>query len=177
MGDIVNFPTLLDDPELIEDLARFSEGALNQDAVKKRHRLPDNVWQQLGENDALVEKVENRKLQRIRSGQAKREKSQMLVTKAPDVLSGIMLDPAASPKHRIDSAKVLDQFSATGPEAAPTADRFIISIHLGADVEHYNKSRAIDANDPDDINGTTPNVVATITAKKPQDDDNGGEHI
>jgi hypothetical protein len=153
MGDVVSFPTsLLDDYDLLEDLARFSEGVLTQDAVKKRHRLPDSVWQQLGENDALVEKVENLKLQRIRSGLARREKSQLLAMKSPEVLSGIMLDPAANPKHRIDSAVVLDRFSANGPEKAPADDsRFIITINLNSDgsdhVEHYNKSITINADD------------------------------
>jgi hypothetical protein len=120
MGDVVDLhgqpAHLEDDHELIENLARYAEGLLSKEAVKKKHRLPDSVWENLGGDDALVEKIEDEKRRRIRNGQAKREKSQQLVVKAPDVLSGIMLDASASPKHRIDSAKVLDQFAANGPK-------------------------------------------------------------
>jgi hypothetical protein len=178
MGDIVQFSTsLLNDHELIADLCRFAEGVFSEQEVRKRHRLADSVWKDLGANDELVEKIEAEKIRRIRDGSAKRELAQKHIVRGPTVLGSIMDDANASPRHRVDAIKTLDSLAANGPEKAPAADRFIISIHLGADVEHYNKSRAIDANDPDDISGTTPNVVAAITAKKPQDDDNGGEHI
>ena len=69
--------------------------------------------------------------------------------------------PAPSPRHRIDSAKALDAFAANGPEAAPASDRFQITINLGADVLHFDKSIAIDANDIDPFNDidTTPQGV------------------
>jgi hypothetical protein len=179
MGDVIDLHGQLahleDDHELIENLARYAEGLLSKEAVKKRHQLADSVWENLGGDDALVEAIEAEKLRRIRNGQAKREKSQVLVVKAPDVLSGIMLDPAASPKHRIDSAKVLDQFAANGPQSAPAGDRFIITINLGTDVsgaevvEHYNKSIAIN---PDDVDPNDAGAVATITTTK-KDDDGG----
>src|SRR6516162_4399653 len=176
MGDVVDTRSqtahLEDDHDLIENLARYSEGLLSKEAVKTKHRLADNVWRQMGKNDRLVELIEDAKLRRIRTGLAKREKSQILVTKAPDVLSGIMLDTGASPKHRIDSAKVLDQFAANGPENAPAGDRFIITINLGTDVsgaevvEHYNKSIAIN---PDDVDPNDAGAVAAITTTKRDD--------
>jgi hypothetical protein len=55
MGDVVDFhgqpPRLEDDADLIENLARYSEGILTKEAVKKRHHSDDATWQQLGEND------------------------------------------------------------------------------------------------------------------------------
>jgi lysophospholipase L1-like esterase len=178
MGDVVDLhgqpAHLEDDHELIENLARYAEGLLSKEAVKKKHRLADSIWQQLGENDALVEAIEAEKLRRIRNSQAKRELAQKHVVKAPDVLSGIMLDANASPKHRIDSAKVLDQFAANGPQSAPAGDRFIITINLGTDVsgaevvEHYNKSIAINA---DDVDPNDAGAFAAITKK----DNDGGQ--
>jgi lysophospholipase L1-like esterase len=178
MGDVVDLhgqpAHLEDDHELIENLARYAEGLLSKEAVKKKHRLADSIWQQLGENDALVEAIEAEKLRRIRNSQAKRELAQKHVVKAPDVLSGIMLDANASPKHRIDSAKVLDQFAANGPQSAPAGDRFIITINLGTDVsgaevvEHYNKSIAINA---DDVDPNDADAFAAITKK----DNDGGQ--
>jgi hypothetical protein len=178
MGNVINFPISLDSDicrELIVDCARYSEGLLTEKEVKKKHRFDDATWERLGQDDALVEAIEAEKLRRVRSGLAKRELAQKHVVKAPDVLNTIMLDPAASPKHRIDSAKVLDQFAANGPENAPAGDRFIITINLGTDVsgaevvEHYNKSIAINA---DDVDPNDAGAVAAITTTK-KDDDGG----
>jgi len=174
MGNVINFPISLDSDicrELIVDCARYSEGLLTEKEVKKKHRFDDATWERLGQDDALVEAIEAEKLRRVRSGLAKRELAQKHVVKAPDVLNTIMLDPAASPKHRIDSAKVLDQFAANGPEAAPAADRFIITINLGSDVLHFDKSIAIGP-DPDRPNEVDTTMLPIIAAKK-KDDGNG----
>jgi hypothetical protein len=162
--------------ELIVDLSRFYEELLSEAAIRKKYRFDDKTWESLGNDDKLVEMVEAEKIRRIRTGEAKREKAQVLITKAPDVLSGIMLDTSASPKHRIDSAKVLDTFT-TGPGAtAPTGDRFVIQINLGADTERYSKSIKIDPTDEDPFNPTPPEVLAAIAAKKKRDDD-GGDYL
>lgn len=169
MGDVVKFPgALIDDHTFIVDCARFAEGLLTEKQIKKQYRFDDATWDHLGTDELLVEKIEEEKLRRIRDGSAKRELAQKHVTKAPDVLSGIMLDANASPKHRIDSAKVLDQFAANGPDAAPAGDRFIITINLTADggnsdtdVLHFDKPLALG---PDD--SAPQDAVAAITSKK-----------
>ena len=180
MGDIVSFPTSLEDnADFVADLCRFAEGLLTEAAVKKKYRFDDSTWDALGSDDALVEKIEAEKVRRIRNGSAKRESAQQLVVQAPNVLGGIMLDANASPKHRIDSAKALDAFAANGPEAAPASDRFQITINLGSDVLHFDKSIAIDANDVDPFNDTDttpPGLLAAIAANK-RKDDGGGEPL
>ena len=178
MGDVVDLkgqPAHLEnDLEFIADCCRFAEKILTEAQVRKKYRLPDDIWERLGSNDALVEKIEAEKIRRIRDGSSKRERAQLLVVQAPDVLSGILLDANASPRHRIDSAKALDDFAANGPDAAPASDRFQITINLGADldgkpvIEKYDKSIAINADD-------TPPVRAAITAKKREE--NGGEPV
>ena len=103
---------------------------------------------------------------------AKRELAQKHVVKAPDVLNTIMLDPAASPKHRIDSAKVLDQFAANGSEAVPAADRFIITINLGSDVLHFDKPIAIgaDPDPPNEVDTTMLSIICLLyTSPSPRD--------
>jgi len=163
-----------DDHEFVVDLARFAEGITTEEAIRKKYRLADDVWTKLGGDDELVRAITDEKTRRIRSGATKRERAQMLVVAAPDVLSGILLDANASPRHRIDSAKALDDFAANGPDAAPASDRFQITINLGADldgkpvIERYDKSIAINADD-------TPPVRAAITAKKREE--NGGEPV
>ena len=81
--------------------AGYSENILSEAAVKKKYRFDDATWASLGDNEALIEKIEAEKTRRIRNGDTKRERAQVLVTQAPDVLGGIMLDASASPKHRI----------------------------------------------------------------------------
>lgn len=183
MGDIVTFPTsLLNDHELIADLCRFAEGIFSEQEVRKRHRLAENVWKDLGANDELVEKIEVERVRRIRDGSAKRELAQKHIVRAPTVLSNIMDDTNASPRHRVDAVKTLDVLAANGPEAVAAAARFVIRIDLSADtqnsdhVENYSKAIKIDPTDEDPFNPTPPEVLAAITAKKPQDDGNGG-HI
>src|SRR4029077_6530084 len=104
--------------ELIIDLCRFSEELMTEKTIRKKYRLAETAWQALGTDERCVELVELEKLRRIRDGSSKREKAQKLVVRAPDVLAGILEDPNANPRHRIDSAKALDDFAANGPGAA-----------------------------------------------------------
>jgi len=180
MGDIVdlrNRPIPLEDDELIENLARFADGTLSEAAVKARHHLSNEDWAALGESDKLVELVEACKLRRIRSGATKRERAQIEIVDAPPILGGIMRDPNANERHRIDSIKTLDALASTGAEAAAAGARFEITINLGSDTEHYSKSIAIDPNDTDPNDVDTTNVIAAITMNKPRDDGGGQGHI
>jgi hypothetical protein len=183
MGEVVDLhgqpAHLEDDLEFVADCCRYAENILSEAAVKKKYRFDDATWEKLGSNDALVEAIEAEKIRRIRNGSAKRERAQQLVVQAPDVLGGIMLDANASPKHRIDSAKALDAFAANGPEAAPASDRFQITINLGSDVLHFDKSIAIDANDVDPFNDTdtTPQGLLAAVAANKRKDDGGGEPV
>jgi hypothetical protein len=170
--------SLIENHEFITDCARYAEGLLTEKEVKKKHHFDDVTWERLGEDDALVEAIEAEKSRRVRSGLAKRELAQKHVVKAPDVLNTIMLDCAASPKHRIDSAKVLDQFAANGPETAPAADRFIITINLSADgsnpdanVFHFDKPLAVGPDDTKDIDSTSQELLPMIGANRREDDD------
>jgi hypothetical protein len=174
MTDVVNFPISLDcdlGRELIVDCCRFAENILTEQQVRKKYRFDASAWEALGSNEALIEKIEAEKLRRMRDGSTKREKAQALIVKAPGILDGIMSDPAASPRHRVDAIKVLDDFAANGPQTAP-GDRFVITINLGADVdgkpviEHYNKSLAVDANDGVDDAPQPQGVIAAIATSK-----------
>jgi hypothetical protein len=171
MGDVT---ALLEDRDFITDFARYCEGLLDEKFLRRKYQFAESVWEGLGRDDALVKLIEDEKLRRIRDGSSKRERAQQHVIKAPDVLSGIMLDPGGSAKHKIDAAKVLDQFADNGPQSAPASERFVIQINLGADangkeiVERYSKSIAIDVNDtePNDPNATTQELVAIVASNK-----------
>jgi hypothetical protein len=180
MADIVDLrgrPVPLEDDELIENLARFADGTLTEQAVKARHHLSNDEWAALGESDRLVELVEAAKLRRIRTGATKRERAQLEIVDGPQILGKIMRDPNANERHRIDSIKTLDALASTGAEAAAAGARFEITIVLNSDVERYSKSIAIDANDVDPNEIDRPqSALATIT-NRPKGDDDGQEHI
>jgi hypothetical protein len=138
--------------ELLADLARFSEGLYTEQFVRRKYRdlLNDDDWVHLATDDLLVEMVEAEKVRRVRNGSFKRERAQQHVTKAPDILEKILSDERASPKHRIDAAKTLDQFADNGPQSTPEADRFIIRIDLtagGGEVLEFNKTLRPKPND------------------------------
>ena len=86
MSDVANAPIdLANNSELIADLARFSEGVLTEQQIRRKWRhLDDNVWE--APDDALVDAVEAERVRRVRSGRAAREKAQNLAVQAPDIL-------------------------------------------------------------------------------------------
>src|SRR5262245_26007053 len=130
MDDVTN---LVDDEAFVLAMARYADGVWSEAQVKRRFRFDDATWQKLGADDRLVEKIENLKELRIRRGNTKRERAQQRVVQAPEVLEKIMMSADASPRHRIDAAKALDDF-ANGPEAATpaaAASQFLIRIDLG----------------------------------------------
>src|SRR5262249_49664303 len=133
-GDAVNSP-LIENHEFIADLARYAEGLLSEQQVKKKYHFDDATWERLGENDALVEAIEAEKTRRIRNGSTKREKAQLHIVKGPDVLEKIMSDDSANPRHKVDAIKALDALADNGPRATTAADRFVIHIDLTADAK------------------------------------------
>jgi hypothetical protein len=153
VGDVVNIKPIptRDDISFVQDMARFSEGITDEAAIRKKYRLTNDVWEALGNDDDLVRAITDEKTRRVRDGSFKREKSQQLVVRAPDVLSKIMDDDSQSARHRIDSCKVLNDLAANGPEnTAPMADRFQIIIRLDADTTlQFDKGRTVDPNDHD----------------------------
>jgi hypothetical protein len=155
--------------ELVQDLCRFSESILTEKQIRKKHRLNEHDWEAMGADEALLEKIEAESIRRMRDGSTKREKSQLHVMKAPDVAARVMLDETANNRHRLDACKLLDEFSATGPDAVPAGDRFIISIVLNADggadvVEHYDKAIKVGL-------GDNPTGIAAKT------ESDGDEHL
>jgi hypothetical protein len=169
VSDIVD--DLINDHEFIVTLARFADGLTTQAAIKKRYKFTDDVWEQLGSNEALVEKIEAEKARRIRRGDTAREKAQRLYVQVPDVLGTIMNDPSSSARHRIESAKELRVVADNGPETAPPAstEKFQIVINLGADVPPlvFNKSIAVGPHGDID---TAPQEL--LLANKREDDSN-----
>jgi hypothetical protein len=103
MGEVDLQTNFVDDAGLITDLAKFSSGDMTEKQVRKRHRLSEDAWQRMAEDENLVEKIELEKERRIRSGETKRERAQAYATEVPKVANSILQDDRAtkaSPRRR-----------------------------------------------------------------------------
>jgi hypothetical protein len=180
MGEVVELKPapLVEDHEFVVDLARFRENLLDEKAIRKKYRFDEATWLALGDDDELIRKVEQESIRRVRDGSAKKERSQQLITKAPNILDSIMSDPAQSARHRVDAIKTLDGMAAPlAAAAAGQSDRFIISIILNSDdgsaphTLHFDKSRTIDPHDVDRANDIDTTPWEMLAAKKTDGDD------
>jgi len=125
---------LINNHELISCLAQFADGTLEEKYIRRKfHLLDEAAWELLGKDDALVEKIEEERIARIRSGATKRARAQQLIIKGPAILDSIATSPKTSDKHKIDAVKALDSLTGN-PAEAEQQDRIVIRIDLGADV-------------------------------------------
>jgi len=147
---------------------RFTQ-PISEAAVRKKYHFDESTWESLGKDDALVERIEAEKLQRIRNGSAKREKAQQLIVKGPEILDGIMSDSKASPKHKVDAIKTLDALAANGPRAAEEQDRVVITINLGGDEKLVVDTlvKPIPPNTDGKIIDATPSPIHTVDEPPP----------
>src|SRR5262249_6124313 len=165
---VANLPqSHIDNLEFITDLARYAEGLFTEQQVKKKHHFDDATWARLGEDEALIEKIEAEKTRRIRSGATARERAQVLFAETPTVLGNILNDDDMSPRHRIESAREIRQIAANGPENRSAADRFVIKIDLTADAKL--RSTEPDPNDVIIIDATPRKTPAAITDQSKDD--------
>jgi len=151
--------SLRENSELVQDLCRYAENLASESAIRKKWRLSEKTWELLGADDELVRAVEEAKAARVRSGAQKRERAQAYIVRAPNVLASIMDDTHASPRHRIDSAKVLNAIADPGPEAEQR-DVVIVRIDMSA---------GSDTKDPKDVL-TIEAAVRPSTPKQIEDD-------
>jgi len=163
------------------DCTRHVEELVSAEQLKAKYQLTEEAWRQLADNEPLQQAVERAKERRIRSGEAAREKAQHLFVTAPSVLSNILNDSTASPRHRIEAARELRQTAAVGSEAAtPTAERYTISIILSAD-EKLVVDKQLGKVDPrddkiidhDDHDDDTAPLLALIAANKQRNNGDG----
>ena len=154
---------LKDNHEFVSDCCRYNEGVLSEAAVRKKWHFDAATWELLGSDDELVRAIEETKIQRVRNGAAKRERAQQHVVRGVDVLSAIMDDPNANPRHRVDSVKALDTLADPGPQTTLPAEKFIITIDLTGD------SKLKDPRDILTIDATPLKTPAAIMDKTEDD--------
>jgi hypothetical protein len=129
-----NTTPLIENHELIQDLARYVEGIVTERNVRKKHRLAESDWERLGSDEVFIEAIKRERERRVRNGATARERAQKLFTETPEVLGNILNDDEMSARHRIEAAREIRAVAATGPEEhSTTEERYVIRIDLGAD--------------------------------------------
>jgi|SRR5262245_23957171 len=132
--------TLITNTEFLTDMARFAEGLASEKDIRKKHRLAESDWERLGSDEAFIEAIKRERERRVRNGATARERAQKIFTETPEVLGNILNDDDASARHRIEAAREIRAVASVGPEVQSPAERFVITINLGADqVLRFNK--------------------------------------
>jgi hypothetical protein len=190
----VNSPTalLIDNDAFILDMAPFSTGDISEQSIRRKYgKLSDVEWTALGSDEQLIDKIEAEKLRRIRSGECKRERAQQYVT---EVSRDILTNAGASPRHRIDAGRTLNDLAANPSQSSPDNSRFQITIVLNADgssdtrdVIHFDKPIAIGTEDdtgtkidkPNTIDADEPDCVDTamLIAASKRGNESGGQPL
>jgi hypothetical protein len=142
----------------ITDATRAGEGVISDQDLLEKYELSIEELQTIANIKAVGRAIRNEREHRLRSGIATRELAAKSYFKAPTVLDSILTDPSANARHRIESARELRVISTPENQNGPAQnERFVISIVLNSDVETYDKSYKIDANDtPPEPELTTP---------------------
>src|SRR5262249_3768219 len=74
---------LTKDAGFVEDMARFSAGILTEAHLRMKYHLVDEaMWEQLGNDTALIERIQLEATRRLRSGATKRELAQNRIVAA-----------------------------------------------------------------------------------------------
>jgi hypothetical protein len=134
--------------QFVVDCTRAAEGLVTDKELVEKYEISPADWQNITKDTALIRAIQAERDRRVRSGTAARESAARHFVKAPTILDKIMSDEQANARHRIEAIRELRQTAVPeNQNAQPQSDRFIITINLGADVEVYNKSIAINADD------------------------------
>jgi hypothetical protein len=118
----------------ISDVSRNKERLLSDQRLCEKYGITYEALCEIAQKKAVRLAVDTEYERRIRNGDAAKEAAAKFFTKAPEVLGELLLDKSANARHRIEAAKELRATANIGDaEKVPTAERFVITINLGAD--------------------------------------------
>jgi hypothetical protein len=116
------------------DCCRFIEGLITEEALRKKYGLhTDAQWRELSDIEPLQLLIGKLKEERVRSGEAQREKAAQHWLNAVDVVGAIVADPTAPSRARLDGAREL-RTTVQGTQDSNKSnerERFVININFG----------------------------------------------
>ena len=168
---------LIDNDEFCLSMAKYSEGlqGYSEQDVRRRWKFTDAEWTALGADDRLVERIQEFKLARVKTGAARRELAQNHIVRGPQILNDIATNPRSNDRHKIDAIRALDGLADPGPQRA-TADEVHVVINLGGDVLRFGGSIK-PTFDTGKIIDSTPSPVPGFVIEATKKDDGGGNAL
>jgi hypothetical protein len=132
----------------ISDATRAAENLLTDRELMDRYELSASDLQSIAASKQIGHAIRDERTHRLRTGIAVREAAQQEFIRSPKIMGEILVNEQNSPKHRIEASRELRATAIPENQDSPAQSaRFVIQINLGADVEIYNKSIAVNAND------------------------------
>jgi hypothetical protein len=125
--------------QFVVDCVRAAEELISDREIQEIYELTPVDWNSITKDVALIRAIRAERARRVRNGTAARESAARHFVRAPGILSQIMDNEQASPRHRIEAAKEIRQVAAGHSDDGPSqGEKFSIVINLGADsVERY----------------------------------------
>jgi hypothetical protein len=134
------------------DAVRAAEGLITDSDLVELHGVSLPELQALAKDLHFARALRSMRDQRVRSGVAAREAASKFFVKSPRILDEIQSDATANARHKIESIRELRQIATPENASSPAnSDRFVITINIGDESLHYNKSIAIDPNDGEEL--------------------------
>jgi hypothetical protein len=151
-------PTKLDSDvgrKFVIDATRAAEGLITDNDLREKYGLTAKNLKEMAKNTTLVKAIRDERERRMRNGQAARESASRHFVRAPNVMSAIMDDTNANPRHRIEAAREIRATATSGGEEnADAGEVFHIVINLGSD-EKFEKEVTLKQPQPPMIEGKT----------------------
>jgi hypothetical protein len=141
--------------KFVADATRAAEGLIDDKDLQEKYELTAKNLKEMAKNPALVKAIRDERERRMRNGTAARESASRHFVRSPNVMSAIMDDTSANPRHRIEAAREIRATATSGGEESTDAGEvFHIVINLGAD-EKFEKEVALKQPQPPMIEGKT----------------------
>jgi hypothetical protein len=117
---------------LIEDIARYTEGLLDEDDLCSAWEMGPDELKAIKDDARVFEAVRASKYQRQQDGRAARELARKAFVKAPRVLEQILEDSYAPTRTKIEAARELRAAAGfSSEESAKTGEVFKVFINIG----------------------------------------------
>jgi hypothetical protein len=95
---------------------RNRERIFSDDRIREKYEIDDNTWTAITQNKALRLLINAECERRTFNNDAAREAAAKFFTQAPSVMNGILQDPAAPVRQRIEASKELRATARAGDE-------------------------------------------------------------
>jgi hypothetical protein len=157
---------------LIEDIARYTEGLLDEDDLCSAWGISSDELKAIKDDARVFEAVRASKYQRQQDGRAARELARRAFVKAPRVLEQILEDSYAPTRTKIEAARELRAAAGfSADESAKTSEVFKVFINIGGGTEPITFSGVCDPPTQDAAQTIAPYGQALIADKSGAEED------